>query len=154
MSISTLKILPADFKSYKDQKQQQDFAKPFFFKAMTFFVTWLTVAISELSEDVWSQTSKRVHWNTTHLAWSLSLSNHNLKWSTIEVVAATTSSWFSFLPWMSISTSTHSFHPHHVIDCFYFIDPCPSRQSRTAKWISYYFSWSRMDCFGWYSLHG
>ena len=37
--------------------------------------------------------SKRVHWNTAHLAWSLSLSNHSLKWSTIEVVAATTSSW-------------------------------------------------------------
>ena len=39
MNISTLKILPADSKSYKDQKQQQAFAKTFLFKVMTMFVT-------------------------------------------------------------------------------------------------------------------
>ena len=45
------------------------------------------VAVSQTSG------SKRIHWNTTHLAWSLLLSNHSLKGSTIEVVTATTSSW-------------------------------------------------------------
>ena len=33
------------------------------------------------------------HGNTTHLVRSLSLLNHSLKSSTIEVVAATTASW-------------------------------------------------------------
>ena len=37
-----------------------------------------------------AKTSVLKLWNAAHLAWSLSLLNHSLKWSIIEVVAATT----------------------------------------------------------------
>ena len=50
--------------------------------------------------------SKRVHWSATHLAWTLLLSNHSLQWSTIEVVAAATTSAGSKR--QSISSSIHS----------------------------------------------
>ena len=39
MNISTLKILPENYKAYNDRKQQQAFAKTFCVKVMTIFVT-------------------------------------------------------------------------------------------------------------------
>ena len=49
--------------------------------------------------------NKTPHGNTTYLVWRLSLFNHSIKQSIIEVVVATTSRWL--WPWRSLSSSTY-----------------------------------------------
>ena len=78
-----------NWKLYKDQNKNKLFLTPFGYKVMTIFYSpWLLFHHFQKTSG-----SKGIHWNTIHLVWMLSLLNHSLKSSIIELMAATTSSW-------------------------------------------------------------